>query len=144
MVNASTLRLPEHFACRSTIAATDDEHARGVAVAENRHVGQHLVVDELVALGGLDDAVKREDPSEQPVLEDQQLLLTGRGAEQDPVHGQPLGQPRVQCLLEPFGHVTIPRRWSPIWTDSGLKAAVSTGIARCGSVSPHMNTSSAA
>ena len=54
-------RVPEHLAQHAPVTTTDDEHAACAAVRKEGHVGQHLVVDEFVTLGGLDDAIEDEN-----------------------------------------------------------------------------------
>ena len=74
----------------TTVAATDDEHLLGVGVRVHGQVGDHLLVRELVALGGLDDIVQHQDVAVVGRLEDQDVLV--------------LALLMVQHLLDPEGH----------------------------------------
>jgi hypothetical protein len=53
-------RMPQRLARHAAIAAADDQHPLRRAMGEDRHMRHHLVIDELVALGDLHDAVQRE------------------------------------------------------------------------------------
>jgi hypothetical protein len=70
-------RCLQHLARHAAIAAADDQHPRRRAMGEDRHMGQHLVVDEIVALGDLHHAVQRQDPAEGRFSEDAQALVLG-------------------------------------------------------------------
>ena len=50
----------------AAFAAADDEDAPGRAVRHQGNVDQHLVIDEFVGLGGLDDAVQHQDAAPGP------------------------------------------------------------------------------
>ena len=106
---------------------------------------QHLVIGEFIALGGLDDSVERQNPSEIGVLEDHQILMPGLLAVQD--FGDP--ETLLVVLVEPFGepvpaHSRTPRRCTVTVSRPGRNQRLSTGIAACGSHWPHMKTSNAA
>ena len=132
--------LLEHAA----VAAADDQHLARGAVGQDRHVREHLVVDELVALGGLDDIVQDQHPAQGPVLEHDHALMRGPAVVEDFFGFQLESQTRVQDFLEPPGHRTRPRRISSTARRPGRKAARRTSIAARGSAQPHMKTSSAA
>ena len=59
-VNAFHAVIAGQLPHNAAVARTDDENILGVFVYRHRHVGDHLVVDELVALGQHDVAVQRQ------------------------------------------------------------------------------------
>ena len=63
--------LAEHTA----VTAADDKYPLGVGVRVHSEVGDHLLVGELVALGGLDDVVEDHDAAVVGGLEDQDVLI---------------------------------------------------------------------
>ena len=73
----ATRRMLQHLLERAAVAAADDQDVARRAVGDDRHMGHHLVIDELVALAGLDDAIQDQDPAERRVLEDQHVLQAG-------------------------------------------------------------------
>ena len=73
----------EGFAQHAAVAPADDQHALGVSVRHDRHMGDHLVIAELVLLGGLDDAVEHQYAAEQRVAKHDRLLKGGSPFEKD-------------------------------------------------------------
>ncbi len=65
------------FTQHAAVATADDQHTLGCTVRQNRHMGEHFVVDEFVRFGGLNDAVQRHDTAHARVLEDHQVLVIG-------------------------------------------------------------------
>ncbi len=122
----------EHFFGDAAVPASDDQHLAGLAVGEDRHMGHHLVVDELVLGGDLGGAVQHQHLAEERVLEQNQVLM--------------LGLHLVEHPLDLVGHAEaeIVGRSSFTSTRLALKASRSTGMQASGSALPHMNTSSAA
>src|SRR5690625_854740 len=59
-------------------------------------MGQHFVVDELVPLGGLDDAVQRHDAAKGRVVKDHQVLVVGPAFKQHGADLEGLGPALVQ------------------------------------------------
>ena len=59
----------------TSVSATDDQDPLGVGVRVHGQVGDHLLVRELIPLGGLDDIVQDEDVSVVGGLEDQYVLV---------------------------------------------------------------------
>ncbi|MNZ80567.1 hypothetical protein D3C78_992070 [compost metagenome] len=97
-----------HFAQHAAVAAADDQHALGQAVGEDRHVGEHLVVDELVGLGGLDHAVQRHHPAHAGVLENHQMLMLGTHFVEHLVDAKALAVTIVESfLVVAHGHVFL-------------------------------------
>ncbi len=64
----------------------------------------HLVIDELVPGGELDDAVEHHHPAEVRVLEDDQLLVLGLAIEEDAVRLQADTEAAMECLFDPPFH----------------------------------------
>lgn len=65
----------DNLAKNTTITTTDDENSLGVGVRVHAEVGDHLLVGELIALGGLDDVVENENGAIVGGLEDQNILV---------------------------------------------------------------------
>jgi hypothetical protein len=74
----------------TAVAAANDKHLLGVGVRVHGQVGDHLLVRELIALGGLDDVVQDQDVAVVGGLEDQDVLV--------------LALLVVQHLLDPESH----------------------------------------
>src|SRR3546814_3900135 len=93
---------------RAAVAAADDQHEAHRAMRQDRHMDEHLVVEELVALGGLNDAVEGQPAAEGPVLEDQHLLLPGIALAQHPVTPPKDAESDARSvdLFHPFGPAT--------------------------------------
>ena len=74
---------------------------------QQRHVGQHFVIDELVTLGGLHHAVERHHAPQDRVLEDHQILMIGLLAVQHLLYREILAEARMQRFVPNFflGHV---------------------------------------
>ncbi len=66
----------------------------------------HLVIDELVLLGELDDAVEHHHPSEGRVLENDQVLEPGVTLIEHGVAFQAAAEMRVERLIDPALHHT--------------------------------------
>lgn len=87
----------------TTVTTTNDKNLLGVGVRHHGEVGDHLLVGELVALGGLDDVVKDEDHAVVGRLEDEDILVEGLFVVDDLVdlEGHGLTGPHVVDLAEP-------------------------------------------
>ncbi len=134
----------EHLLQHAAVAAADDQHLARRAVGQDRHVGHHLVIDELVALGGLDDVIEGHHPAQHRVLEYHHPLVLGLAVVENLGGFELEPEALVQGLLIPTSHPARPRRISSTAMRSGLKAARRVSIVACGSAPPHMKTSSAA
>ncbi len=107
-------RVLENLLDEAAVAAPDDPDVAGRTVGKNRHVGQHLVVDEFVGHRQLGHAIEREHPPESLAFGDDEMLMLGLAVEQHPIYldrhpdvvVQRLGQPRLVRL-----HLrSVPRR----------------------------------
>ncbi len=106
-------------------------------------MGQHLVIDEFVALGRLDDAVQRQNPAEPRILENLEILVFGFFLEEGLFYEEPELEIAVKRFGEP-SHGMRPRLCSLSWIESVLNIRRRTGTALYGSQLPHMNRSIAA
>src|SRR4029079_15373532 len=134
--------LPQHGA----VAAADDQRLFRLAVSEQRHVAHHLVIDELVLGGELDDAVEHHHPTKVGVLEDDQSLMLGLAVEKDVVRLQTDTEATVERLFDPAFHrfISLPRICSLTTTLRGEKASFKTSMAALGLVWPQMKLASEA
>lgn len=140
--------MTQHFARHAAVAAADDQNPPRRAMGEQRRVGEHLMIDVLIALRHLHNAVEGENPAEDRVLEDLEALMIGAAVVDHPRRTQPLAIVRVQRLVDPVVHsaastIPSPRRSSFTRTSRALNARRRTPIAWRGSASPHMKTSNA-
>ena len=88
---------PQHAA----VAGADDQHVRRGAMRQQRHMGQHLLVDELVALGDLDHAVQHHDAAVRDALEDHDVLEVALHPRQFALHQEALAPVGIQRLVDP-------------------------------------------
>ena len=72
----------------------------GVSMGQDGHVGQHLMVDEFVLLGGLNDPVQYQDAPESGVVEDGQMLMRCAVFKQHRVHAEQLTIAVIEGLNE--------------------------------------------
>ena len=99
----------QHLLEQPAVAPADDEDPPRVAVGDERHVAHHLVIEELVALGRLDDAVECEHAAHHLVLEDYQVLQLGLLAMDDALDLEALADVVVEGFLVPI-HGPLPLR----------------------------------
>ncbi|KAJ0158712.1 hypothetical protein CTA2_11045 [Colletotrichum tanaceti] len=65
----------DDLAENAAVTAADDEDLLGVGVRVHGEVGDHLLVGELIALGGLDDVVQNQDHAVIGGLKDEDILV---------------------------------------------------------------------
>src|SRR5690606_17116159 len=94
------------FTQHGTVAAADNQHMFRVAVGQQRDVGHHLVIDKLIALGGLHHTVQRHHAAKGSVLEDDQILMIGFLVVKHVIHGKVLTKLIMQRFMPYrfFGH----------------------------------------
>ena len=118
-------------------------------------MGQHLVIDVFVALGGLNHAIEHKHPPKVRVLEYYQVLMICLFTVQDPVGPQGLANAWVEGFVHPGDGAICtrilscvqsicPRRCSDTDIRPGVNALSNTGIVSAGLHSPHIKTSIAA
>jgi hypothetical protein len=90
----------ENFLGKTEIGSANNEHAFHLAVAEDRHVAHHLVIDELVGAARTQCAVDEHQAAEMCVIDQQGLASAVAGAIHDAVGF--IGDPHSRCdvLLE--------------------------------------------
>ena len=81
-------------------------------------MGEHLVIDEFVAFGRLDDAIQRQHATDLRILKDDQILKVGFLAVQYFSDSQRLPQIGMKRLFVPL-QPTRPRLCSDNCTNSG-------------------------
>src|SRR6056297_454962 len=143
----------QNLARHAPITAADDTDAPGRPMCQDRHMGEHFMIDEIVALGRLDHVIQRQDAPKGSVLENPQALMIRFAVVKKRVDSKGLGVMRVQLLAHPglFGHAATPasdttpspRSNSLTRTSAVPKARLRTSTAFHGTASPHMNTSKA-
>ena len=67
----------EHLFRDTAVAAADDQHFPGVAMGQDRHMGHHLMVDELIGGRDLGRAIEHQHLAEEGVLEQHEMLMLG-------------------------------------------------------------------
>ena len=98
----------QHAAQHAAIAGADDEHPARVAMFQQRNMAQHLLVDELVALGDLDAAIQRHDAAVAGALEHDDVLKLAAHARNFAHHAKALAPIGIQRLIKPsIGHGTL-------------------------------------
>ena len=85
-VDALDAVVARQLAHDAAVARADDQDVLGLAVHRHRHVGDHLVVDELVALGQHDVAVQRQHAAKLRRFKDVDALVLALFAVQLPVY----------------------------------------------------------
>ena len=101
-----------HFTQHAAIAAANDQYTLDGAVRQNRHMGQHLVIDELIGFGGLNNPVQRHDTAHHRVFENNQMLVFGSHFMEQLVHAKTLAVAFVKGFkiigFKRFGHGKSP------------------------------------
>jgi len=81
----------------TTVTTTNDKDLLGVGVGVEGEVGNHLLVGELIALGGLDDVVEDKDVAEVGGLEDEDVLVLALLVGEDLLNAEGHG---MACMVE--------------------------------------------
>ena len=94
------------------ITAANDQYTLDGAVRQNRHMGQHLVIDELVGFGGLNNTIQRHDTAHHRVFENNQMLVFCSHFMEQLVHAKTLAVAFVKGFkiigFKRFGHGKSP------------------------------------
>ncbi|MOA17950.1 hypothetical protein D3C78_1382340 [compost metagenome] len=95
------------FAQHGAVATADDQHFLRLAVGQQRYVGHHFVIDELIALGGLHHAVERHHAPQNRVFKNHQILMLGLLTIQHVLYREVLAEVGMQRFIPNFflGHV---------------------------------------
>ena len=107
----------QHATQHAAVARPDDQHAPRLAMRQQRHVRDHLLIDELVRFGDLDAAVEHQYAAVTGTLEDQDVLIVAFDPRQ-------LHERRGSAVPNPG---TAPPRTSSLRT--GGRAALRSGPA---------------
>src|SRR5690606_23288216 len=97
-------RMLQDLTKHAAVAAANDEHPSRSLEGHQRHVGHHLMVDELVERGELKDAVENEHRAPDSILENDKVLMLSFLLMEDLVRlhaNTPVGMKR---LLDPALH----------------------------------------
>src|SRR2546425_13316421 len=105
--------VPEALAERGPPPPADDHHPLGVRMHQHGGVDEHLVVDELVRLGGLDLAVENQGPAVVAQLDDLDVLEGSLPGKQDGPYFVNMPLTRPQPLMKPLGVLWVVHRRTP-------------------------------
>ena len=96
----------------TSVSTADDQDPLGVGVRVHGQVGDHLLVGELIPLGGLDDIVQDENVAVVGGLEDQYVLVLALLVVQDLLDLKGHGLAWIALRLEIFSELRaiVPRR----------------------------------
>ena len=94
----------------AAVAGADDQDIGGLAMRQQRHMGQHLLIYELIALGDLDDAVQHHDAAVGEAFEDDDVLELAFDPGEFALHQEALAPVGVKRFVDPAigGHATAP------------------------------------
>ena len=98
---ASDRLVLEHLLGDPAVPAADDQHFPGVAMGEDRHMGHHFVVDELVLCRDLGGTVEHQNLAEERVLEQDEMLVLGLHFVEHPL--DLVGHAEAQVVEQGFG-----------------------------------------
>ena len=104
--------MTQHLAHRPPIAAADDQHALGARADEQRNVGDHLVIDALVALAEHDGVVVDQHAAEACGLDDLDGLKVAACGGQRLADAVAHTQHAALVLLEPVVAPVAHPTWS--------------------------------
>ena len=88
-----------HFTQHCAVAAADNQNMLRVTVRQERDVGHHFMINKLVALGGLHNAVQRHHAAKGSILEDDQILVIGFLMVEHVINGKVLTKLVMQCFM---------------------------------------------
>src|SRR6056300_1986161 len=116
---------------------------------QNWNMGQHFMVNKLIALGCLNNAIKRQHPSKAVILKDLDMLQAAVIVIENFGHAKRLSVVIMQCFGKTLAHsmpATTPSPRSNSRTRTSVVSNISakTPTAFHGWASPHINTSKAA
>src|SRR5438445_12364434 len=95
--------VPEDLAERGSLSPADDHHPLGVGMHQHGWVDEHLVIDELVRLGGLYLAVEDQRQTVVPQLDDLDVLERSLLGKEDGLYFVDMPLARPQPLMKPLG-----------------------------------------
>src|SRR2546428_4722841 len=95
--------VPEDLAGRAPLPPADDHHPLRVGMHQHGRVDEHLVIDELVRLSGLDLAVEDQRPAVVPQLDDLDVLERSLLGKEDGLYFVDTPLARPQPLMKPLG-----------------------------------------
>ena len=94
----------------AAVPRADDQHVPDAGVDRHGHVGDHLIVDELVPLGEHHVPIQRQDPAKLRRLQDVDLLILAPLGVQVPRHPDAVLHVGRVKFAEPQFHVLPPLR----------------------------------
>lgn len=95
------VRMGQNPAQDTPITGANDEDVHGGTVGEERHVSDHFLVHEFIALGDLDHAVEHHDAAVGRALEKDDLLEGALDANEFARHEETLAPVWVQRFIDP-------------------------------------------
>ena len=102
--------MPQHPTQHAAIAGPDDQHICRRAVRQQRHMGQHFLIHELIGLGDLDHAIQHHDAAMREAFEYHDILEIAFHPRQFAFHQKSLTPVGIKRFVEPAigGHPGSP------------------------------------
>ena len=91
----------QHASQHPAIARPNDQNPRRLAVRKQRHMRQHLLINELVALGDLNHPIQQHYTAVRRTLEQKYVLKFTLHPSQLPYYPKPLAPIGIQRLIDP-------------------------------------------